>query len=299
MKAVKTGIIGVGHFGRFHAAILHGLPQCEFIGVYDIDSTRSKQVADDLKVTWFKKVGHLIEQSDALFVVTPAATHFACAERVLSAGKHLFIEKPLAESAANARQLLEAANKKGVLLQVGHIERFNPAFSLLKNNLPKTINRIEANRLLPFSARGTDVSVVYDLMVHDIDLVLNLLQESPNGYDATFQKIQTPFADSCRATLSFKSGITAHLTSSRVSDKRERTLTVFSGQGKYCIDLDEQSLLLPDGRILKNSEKRNILQDEIRSFLKTVQEGHRPMVTGEEGTMALEVAESIIALESA
>ena len=215
-KKVSVGIVGVGHLGKHHVKHLTAMDNVECVGFYDIDEARATVIADKYNVKYYDSLEALLSDCDAVTIVTPTETHFNIASDSLTAGKHVFIEKPITKSVAEAEQLLTLANTNEVLIQVGHIERLNPALVPLKNYSisPKYI---EIQRLAPYDVRGTDVPVVLDKMIHDIDILLFLVNSEVESIDANGISILTDSIDIANARIRFKNGTIANLTSSRVA----------------------------------------------------------------------------------
>lgn len=281
MERVKAGVIGVGHFGRLHVKNLSELPCCAIAGVSDADPDRGIKIAEEFKVPFFPDQEKLMAASEALFVATATVSHAAVAARALALHKHVFVEKPAAVTAAEAAPLLELARRAGVKLQVGHIERFNPAFlALLESREPPVF--FGAVRAFPYNPRGTDVSVVHDLMIHDIDMALRLIPSEIASVTAEGRAVRSATPDACSAVLRFKNGSRAELSSDRAANRRERTLTVRTASGELRADLDAQS--------------RNILKDELESFLQSVLNDTPVRVPPAECVEALELADRILSL---
>ncbi len=313
MRKIKCGVIGVGHLGRHHARIYKILPECELVGVYDIDHNRCKQVADELGVTAFASSKDLIGEADALSVAVPTKFHYENAKMVLLSGKHLLVEKPIAESVEQAAELVSIARSSNLVLYVGHTERFAPAFRSAREwiRMPKYV---ESLRLSGFGTRGIDVSVIHDLMIHDIDLVLNTIEAPLRSVDAIGVPVFTKSVDIANARLEFEDRSIASLTASRVSREKIRKIRFFQSDRYISIDLLKSDVkiyrrkgepteldCLGSPRIedlievinppVKQTEP---LQLELEDFLLSVLGEKPPEVSGEQGLKALEVAIRIV-----
>lgn len=301
---LKTAVIGVGYLGRFHAQKYSILEESELIGVVDVDQERGKKVADELEVNYFENFHEIFEKVDAVSVVVPTVEHYEIAKAFLEKGVHILLEKPFAAKIEEAEILEKLSREKKVCLQIGHLERFNPVFTEFKQliNKPKFIENI---RIAPFPERGTDVDVVMDLMIHDIDMVLAVVGEIPESVESTGVNIVTSQVDLANARLRFPSGCISDLTASRVSDKSERKMRIFQpglylsldyGTGRARkLQVDKESIphsenLSPESFQL---EKGDALLSEIKSFLSAIINGKKPKVTAQDGLNALVVASQI------
>jgi len=300
-------VVGVGYLGRFHAQKYAQLPDCELLAVVDASSETRERVAAELGTRALADHRELIGQVDAVSVATPTAAHFPIARDLLEGGAHVLVEKPITETAAEARELIRLAQARARILQVGHLERFNAAILAAEPhlNVPRFI---ECVRLAPYRERGTDVNVVLDLMIHDIDLVQTIVGVPI----ATIEAIGTPvFSDEidiANARLRFGNGCVANVTASRVSVKTERKLRVFQDDGYLSLDLQQKIVTLirkrpggpQPGQLPVTIEEQSLeqgdaLKAEIESFLGCIRTGHRPVVSGEAGLDALETAMRITA----
>ena len=317
-KKVRVGIIGVGHLGRHHVKHLVTIDHVECVGFYDIDEARATVISDKYNVKSYDSLEALLSDCDAVTIVTPTDTHFNVASDCLTAGKHVFIEKPITKSVAEAEQLLTLANTNKVLIQVGHIERLNPALVPLKNYSisPKYI---EIQRLAPYDVRGTDVPVVLDKMIHDIDILLFLVNSEVESIDANGISILTDSIDIANARIRFKNGTIANLTSSRVAQDHVRKTKIFQ-QDLYItidfllgltevyrvIDPDEQDPdAIKDVRFHYGNKTKKIvyekpdlplfdaLKAELENFTNSVRGIASPIVDGHAGKNALELASNI------
>lgn len=294
LHRLKVAVIGVGHLGREHARIYSQLPQVELAGVMDIDPQRAREVA----AQYGTSADVDLDKIDAASVVVPTDSHFEVAKRLLEKGKSVLVEKPITRSIGEARRLVDLAKKRRLLLQVGHIERFNPIIQSLAR-LVKEPRFIEIHRLSPFTPRGTEVGVVLDLMIHDIDIILALVKDKIKSVEAIGVNVLTPHEDIANARIVFKNGCVANLTASRVSPERMRKIRVFQSNSYTSVDYYKQEgvCYYKKGKeILKEVlavGKEEPLRLELEDFVNSVLNGRRPMVSGEDGIIALEVAGKI------
>ncbi|MGH7655910.1 MAG: Gfo/Idh/MocA family protein, partial [Gemmatimonadaceae bacterium] len=235
-KPLRVGVAGTGSLGYHHARLLRGVDGVTFAGIYETNAERAATVAAELGVTAHATLEALLANVDALSIVTPTKFHHAVAKAALAAGKHLLIEKPITATIDEADELIALAKQKGVMVQIGHIERFNRA---IRAALPHVADPlfIDSDRLAPFNPRGSDVAVVLDLMIHDIDLVRTLVGGPVAGLSAVGIPVLTPFVDIANARLEFASGAVANITASRVSRDRTRKLRIFQKSGYLSLDL--------------------------------------------------------------
>ena len=296
---IKVGVVGVGHLGKEHARIYSQLSGCELVGVHDVNPKAAEAVAKKTRCRVFQSVQELAAAVDAISVVVPTTAHREVAGAFLEQGKDVFIEKPIAETTAQAEELVRMARDKGVLIQVGHIERFNPVLSFLEKNLhePKFI---EAHRLSPYPGRGTDVSVVLDLMIHDLDVILHLVRSPLASFDAVGVSVLSPSEDIANVRLKFANGCVANVTTSRISPEKMRKIRVFSADSYISLDYQNQEGLVywKDGGSIKRDKvpvtKDEPLKLELASFVESVRRHSEPKVSGEEGKRALDVAVAIV-----
>lgn len=315
---LKAGVIGAGHLGKIHIRLLIESDKYEFVGFHDSNPSRAKEIAEEFGCQSFDSVDDLIAACDMIDVVTPTTYHFKTAKKVIEAGKHLFIEKPITETVAEANELLELAKKHGVKGQVGHVERFNPAFMAA---YPKINNPmfIESHRLAEFNPRGTDVSVVLDLMIHDIDAILSVVKSNVTHISASGVSVISETPDIANARLEFKNGCVANLTASRISLKNMRKSRFFQRDAYISVDFfekecevvrmkdvpenpDEYAMILTNAEGVKKQiyfdnpdiNANNAILDELNSFADAINNGTEPEVTLAQGTEALRVAMKII-----
>jgi len=311
---IKTGVIGVGHLGRHHARWYNSLKNCRLVGVYDTDADKGRQVAGEFGVTAFAELDEMIDRVEAASVVVPTSGHFEVARKLISRGIHCLIEKPIAVSVEQADRLVELAGQSGVVLTVGHIERFNPAVMAL-NKYDIEPRFIEAHRLAPFDPRGTDVAVILDLMIHDIELTRHFIRSGVVRIDASAVAVVSDNADIANARLTFANGAVANLTASRISLRPMRKLRIFQKSGYFSLDLaakradiyrlaDDSStddgMRIPLGKsgreIIYNkagSADDDMLSMELDAFLKAIETGSPPEVTVADAAEALRIASEI------
>ena len=313
---IKVALIGLGHLGKIHLKCMKESELIDLVGVWDIDKELQQKISDDEKIEYFSKVDHLLEQVHAVIIVSPTSTHAAWAQKCLEFNRHFFVEKPVTATVEEANLLYHQALNRNLKIQVGHVERFNPAYTVVKDHIGEPMF-IEGHRLAEFKPRGTDVSVVMDLMIHDIDLVLNMVKHPIKEIRASGVAIMSPTPDICNARLEFENGATANLTASRISMKQMRKLRVFQS-GQY-ISMD---LLKKETQIVKISEDppanhpfswpldtlngkkyiqvdmpepplTNAILDELNCFASSVLHDTIPPVTLDHGVNALKVAQQI------
>ena len=314
-KHINIGVIGVGHLGIHHVKHYKNIRDIDLIGIYDIDIERSKHVAEKYKTVFFEDLKELINKADALSIVTPTQNHFKAAKLCLQNKKHVFIEKPITVNIKEANTLLRLGMENSVIIQVGHIERLNPALLALK---PYKVNPkfIEIQRLAPYTVRGTDVPVVLDKMIHDIDILLSLVNSKVDSVQATGISIITNSLDIAHARIQFKNGSVASLMSSRIAQTDVRKIKVFQKDLYSTIDLLKglteiykieknkylKSKILETATFDRNGKKRYIaymkprikkhdaLQLELINFINSIRGEGKPIVDGKAGRDALEVA---------
>ncbi len=301
-KKIRTAVIGVGHFGRLHATKFHELEEAELVAVVDVDEERASAVAKELGTTPYTDYRKLAGMVDAVSIVTPTITHYRIARFFLSKGVDVLIEKPMTANPAEAAKLIKEAEKRGVVLQVGLLERFNPAVKLMREKVKAPLF-IESHRLSPFSSRALDTDVIYDLMIHDIDIVLSLVDSDVEMVDAVGVPVMSGKIDIASARLRFKTGCVANITASRVSREKQRRIRVFQPCTYLSIDYDTQRatiMHLKQGGDRPTLEKESPrikkgdpLMEEIKAFLEASRKRLPPQVPGSEGKRALEVAKKI------
>lgn len=305
MNRIKTAVIGVGYLGKYHVDKFATLPQSKLIAICDIDSEHTQELSEKYEVAATDNYRSLVNEVDAVSIATPTTTHFEIAKFFLKNGVHVFIEKPITTTLREANALIRIARKKNLILQVGHIERFNPAFQFISPLIQKT-RYIEAQRLTAFKLRGSDVSVILDLMIHDIDIVLSLTNARIYNILATGASVLTPFIDIANARIEFENGCVASLTASRINTVNERRLRVFQNDNYINVDLrrhicrlhkkskKEHCVSIPtiDSEEI-HLEKGDALKEEINAFLQAILQKTTPPVSGKNGRDALAVAMKI------
>ena len=247
---IKIGVVGVGHLGNFHLKQLKGIPKISISGLYDIDSNRADEMSKLYDVKTYSSVEKLLKESDAISIVPPTNNHYSVADKALNSGCHLFIEKPITNNIEHAGLLLNKAEKLNKIIQVGHIERFNPAFTVLKN-LDIQPRFIEAHRLAEFNPRGNDVPVILDLMIHDLDIILSLVKSEIKDIKANGVKVVSATVDIANARVEFENGCVANLTASRISQKIMRKMRLF--QERDYITIDFQNGVLEQYKVYDKS----------------------------------------------
>ncbi|HLT24788.1 MAG TPA: Gfo/Idh/MocA family oxidoreductase [Ignavibacteria bacterium] len=321
-KYINASLIGVGHLGKTHLRILKEIAgeneNINLIGIYDTDPENLSQVSSDEKVRAFHSLDEAIESSDTLIIVTPTSTHYEIAKKALQKNINIFIEKPVTSDAEEAQKLIDLAKDNPAKIQIGHIERFNPAILALDEYSLAPIF-IESHRLAQFNPRGTDVSVIHDLMIHDIDIILNLVKSPVTKIDANGVAIITGKIDIANARITFENGCVANVTASRISQSKMRKMRIFQKNAYISIDflqnLSEVFKLSTDdskkggsfglgGIELENGAKviyeRPVIDDinplkfELMSFFDSITQDKEPLVTLEDGKQAIEVAGKII-----
>ncbi len=301
MKKVRVAVIGVGYLGRFHAQKYAQLPECELVAVVDARPEAREAVAAEVGARALPDYRSLLGEVDAVSIVTPTAAHFPIAREFLESGAHVLVEKPITETPQQARDLIQLAARQGRILQVGHLERFNSAIRGAEQHL-RAPRFIECHRLAPYKERGTDVSVVLDLMIHDIDIVQTLVGSPIESIDAIGTPVFSEDVDIANARIRFANGCVANATASRVSLKTERKMRVFSDEAYVSMDLQQKIVTVirkrsdaAAGQLPVSIEERNFepgdaLKAEIESFLSCIRKGEAPVVSGEAGLAALETA---------
>jgi predicted dehydrogenase len=320
VSTLPIGVIGVGHLGSLHAKLLRDVPGVKLAGIYDERPDHAAKVAAELGTTAFPDIDALLAASEAVTIATPTSTHAEVAARAIEQGRHVMIEKPITATVAEAEALCAHARKKGVTVQVGHIERFNAAILALEKFELRPLF-VESHRLAQFNPRGTDVAVVLDLMIHDIDLILSFVQSPVKHVDASGVAVVSDNVDIANARLQFENGCVANVTASRISQRKMRKMRLFQQSTYISIDFSQGlsevfRLASPDevvepgvmtlGEIGTGDRKRRVLyeQPEVREvnalahelglFAVAVKNGTRPVVSGDDGMRALQVANIIM-----
>ena len=315
---MKIAVLGAGHLGRIHLDIIKRISEFDLVGFYDPDPNLSSKISEELSVRSFESMSSLIDATEIVDIVTPTLSHFECAKQAILNHKHVFIEKPVTNTVEEADELLVLAERSDVKVQVGHVERFNPAFIAAKPYIKNPLF-IETHRLSPFNPRGTDVSVVLDLMIHDIDIILNIVKSDVTHINTSGVAVASDNADITNARIEFENGCVANLTASRVSLKKMRKTRIFQKDAYVSVDflekkteivsLSDETSWYPfvmnievdtDGN--KKSvhlhkprvKKLNAIQEELVSFAKAIQNNSLPLVTLNDGCKALRVAHTVM-----
>ncbi len=315
---LKVGVLGAGHLGKIHLRLLNESDKYELVGFYDPDEINAKKVADEFGYSFFENINTLIDAVDVVDIVTPTLSHFDCAKKSIAKGKHIFIEKPITNTSEEAAELLQLADQHNIKGQVGHVERFNPAFLAVKDKI-ETPMFIETHRLAEFNPRGTDVPVVLDLMIHDIDAILSVVKSEVKKINASGVSVISKSPDIANARIEFENGCVANLTSSRISLKNMRKSRFFQRDAYISVDFLEKKVEVvkmkdaPENpgdfdMILQNAEgikkqiyfenpeveTNNAILDELETFADAINNDTEPVVTLKQGTEALRVALQII-----
>lgn len=306
MLKVKVGVVGVGYLGRYHAEKYASMKEADLVGVVDIDQKRAYEMAQKYGTKAYTDYKDLRGEVEAVSIVVPTTLHYQVARDFLKQGTDVLIEKPMTCSLAEAGKLIKLAKERNLMLQVGHLERFNPAVMALNDHLERPLF-IESHRLATFKGRGVDVDVVLDLMIHDIDIIMNIVKSELKGVDAVGVAVITPNTDIANVRLQFENGCTANVTVSRISNKNMRKIRIFQPNAYLSVDYARREIAV----IKKTSEngrfgfpgietnttsfpESDSLADELRSFLTSVRTRRPPVVSGEDGQRALQVALKIM-----
>lgn len=301
MSKIKLGIIGLGHIGKIHARILSESTDAVFAAVHDKNTASTQQVAELYGARVAESLEEFADAVDAATVATPTPSHFEIGKFLLGRKKHLLIEKPIAESTAQAAELVELARAQGCVLQVGHVERFNPVLDALGKHLT-TPRFIESHRMSPYPNRSVEIGVVLDLMIHDLEIILHLVGSPVKSIDAVGMRVLSSGEDIANARLRFENGCVANVTVSRVSPDKFRQIRVFQPDAYLTLDYQHQTgdiFRLNSGKITAEPleiEKGEPLKREVESFIRCCIEGAKPRVSGHEATAALELALEITRL---
>jgi predicted dehydrogenase len=298
MTNLRIGVVGVGHIGSNHARLYAEIPSAEFTAVYDVDHFRSRTIGGKFGATPAKSLDEFIEMVDAASVATPTNTHYPIARALLTKGKHVLVEKPITDNTVHATELADLATRSGLILQVGHVERFNPVLGALEAHLihPRFI---EAHRLSPYSERSTDIGVVLDLMIHDLEVILHFVRSPLWSIDAVGVPVLSRSEDIANARLHFEDGCVANVTSSRISPERLRKIRIFQEDAYLSLDYQNQSGEIyrrVGGRITRDRvdiEREEPLKLQLASFIECASTGREPRVSGSQATAALKLAVEI------
>ncbi|HEX6828629.1 MAG TPA: Gfo/Idh/MocA family oxidoreductase [Burkholderiales bacterium] len=299
-RRLRAAVVGVGYLGRFHAQKYAALPDVELVGVVDASRERAAEVAAECGTRACTDLGALLPGVDVVSIVVPTERHYEVARACLEAGAHILLEKPVTQTVAEAEELIVLAAQRGLVFQVGHLERFNPAMLAAQPLLTEPLF-IESHRLAPFKPRGTDVDVVLDLMIHDIDIILSMVHSDIADIRSTGFPVLTDEVDIAHARIEFVNGCVANVTASRVSQSAMRKIRVFQPESYLSIDYHTRKVAvvrrlgMDGGQPRLAMEEREFPQadallEEVRAFLDAVRRRAAPPVTGEDGRRALEVA---------
>jgi predicted dehydrogenase len=313
---LKVGVFGVGHLGKFHLNNWKEIPGVELVGFYDPDDNAAREVSEKYQIRRFIDASELMHISDAIDVVAPTTSHFEWCEKAIKKGKHVFVEKPLAHTMEQAHELVKLVQESAVKFQVGHVERFNPAFLAIKDaNLNPMF--IEVHRLAQFNPRGTEVSVILDLMIHDIDIILSIVKSDVKSISASGVGVMTETPDIANVRIEFHNGCVANLTSSRISMKKMRKMRLFQKDAYIGIDfLNKKTEIIK----LKEAQDENVfsfdietpsgkktvavaspqvpevnaIKKELEEFRDAIANNTKPVVSEIDGLMAMDVAHQIL-----
>jgi len=302
MKRLRVGVVGVGYLGRFHAEKYASMDAVDLVGVADISMSQAASIAGKYRTTAYSTYQDLFGKVDAVSIVVPTSSHFKVAMDFLKNDVNVLIEKPMTTTLEEADELIRFADSKGLIIQVGHLERFNPAVVALKDIVAKPMF-IESHRLSIYKDRGTDVSVVLDLMIHDIDIILNFVRSEVSEIRAAGIPVIAENVDIANARLEFQSGCVANVTASRISTKNERKIRLFQKDAYVSVDFTSREITVirqnskKDDGLIPGMEikqlcftKGDALEDEIKSFVQSVVNHKVPQVTGQMGRDALKIA---------
>jgi len=313
---LKVGLIGAGYLGKIHFRLLTEMDGIEFKGFFDSDSANSNALNAEYKVHAFNQHSQLIQECDMVIIASPTATHFNYAAECLQAGKHVFVEKPVTSTLDEAIKLQQLLQNSASYLQIGMVERFNPAYQAVVKQVQTPI-KIFSNRLAPFTPRGADVSVVFDVMIHDIDLVVSLVNSEVKSIKAFGEKIVSTTYDVVTAIVEFKTGTVAHFTASRCAERKYRLMEIFDQESIFQIDLlekkstqylkvKESKTSLEDAYIKQNQAVLNIqelvvvqtnaIAEEVKSFIYSIINNKKVVVSLDDGIRAMQLAGAIEAM---
>ncbi len=320
MEKLKVGVIGTGHLGKLHIKMFTQIDNCELIGVYDINTSEAKSAAAEFRTDYFESLNDLLNQVEAVSIAATTVSHYSLVKEALEKNKHVFVEKPITSQISEAEELVKIALERKLNLQVGHIERFNPALMAVEQYINQPMF-IQTDRLAQFNPRGTDVAVVLDLMIHDIDIILSLIESEVKDIAASGVAVVSKNIDIANARIQFENGAVANVTASRISQKKMRKMRIFQKDNYISLDfitgVSEVYRLIPAedkidsglisfGEIGVDDKKKrvvyeqpeikeiNALKYELELFIKSIMKNERPVVSGEDGLRALKVAEMIM-----
>ena len=320
MNKLKVGVIGIGHLGKLHTKMFKSMENCELVGVYDSNQEQLKSVSSEFNVPGSSSLDELLKKVDAVSIAATTTAHYELAKKCFEFGVHVFIEKPITTTIKEAEELVEISERKNLNLQVGHIERFNPALVSMEKYIDEP-KFIQTDRLAQFNPRGTDVAVVLDLMIHDIDIILSLVKSDVVDVQANGVAVVSDHLDIANARLQFANGAVANVTASRISQKKLRKMRIFQKDSYIALDFvtgvaESYRLVAPDAEVSPSlisfgeigvGDKRkklvyeqpeqkelNALQYELQLFVDSVIKKTKPLVSGIDGLRALKVAQIII-----
>ncbi len=305
---LKMGVIGVGHMGQYHVNVLTTLRTHKVVGIYDIDQRKCQQISNKYEVKKFSHIDKMLEQVDAVTIAVPTKNHYEYTRRALESGCHVLVEKPITETVEQAEELVKLADEQGKILQVGHVERFNGAVIELHKIVTDPL-LIEARRLSPFTPRIQDVGVVLDILIHDLDIVLNLVKSSITSISSMGRSIESPYEDIAMINITFQNNCIANLIASRVSQKKERTLTITQNQNLIFLNYANQDIeiyrqaasayLMTYEEVKYSQEcfveklyihKENPLKGEHKHFYECIVEGKKPIVSNHKDIEILSIS---------
>lgn len=320
MEKIKIGVLGTGHLGKLHTKMFSQIDTCELIGVYDINMEEAKLTAQEFGTKNFEDLNDLLNSVNAVSIAASTNSHYKLTKDCLDKGLHVFVEKPITTTIPQAEELVNLSNQKSLNLQVGHIERFNPALLALEKYISNPLF-IQTDRLAQFNPRGTDVAVVLDLMIHDIDIILSLIKSKVASVEASGVTVVSDSVDIANARIKFENGAVANVTASRISQKKMRKMRIFQKDTYLSLDfitgtsevyrlipLEEKndSHFISFGEIGEGNNKKkvvyeqpqikevNALKYELELFIKSIREKTKPVISGEDGHRALRIAELIL-----
>ena len=296
---IKMALVGCGHMGKIHLQKLSSFDEIQIVGIVDVDTKRANDLAQPINVPAFNNYKKLLGNVDGVIIATPTETHYQIAKDFLKSRTHILLEKPITSRQDQAQELIDLAQARQLILQVGFLERFNPAFSKILPIIKKPL-LIESRRLSEFTGRSTDIDVVLDLMIHDIDLILSIVREDVCDIRAQGVSFITDKLDMASARIEFSNGCIADLNASRISSKKERTLTVFEGNQIFFIDLLNRRVVYSAKEQNKDIDTEEYTVDpidavkyEISLFIQSILTGTAPIVRGEDGLRALTLADQV------
>lgn len=311
---IKIGVVGLGKLGKIHLEHLKSIPEFQISGIYDIDTNLALEISSSLNLPFYSFYEEFLSNCDAVLIATPTSSHFEYAELAIRKAKHVFIEKPITQTLDEAKKLIELADEAGVMVQVGHVERFNPAFNAIKKRAFAPMF-IESHRLSQFNVRGTDVSVVLDLMIHDIDIILSVVKANVKKVHASGVAVASDSIDIANARIEFDNGAVANLTASRISFKKMRKMRLFQHNEYISIDFLEHKVDVfkltddpeafgvplneenPDRKIQMEQPEiieANAIKEELIAFYNSIESGVSPEADAHEGAKALALAQKVL-----